>query len=490
MSITRDAVTIDSVKIEAARNENRLDRIASQIMAASPEQQLTEIKAAAVFAHVYRGELRYNTTSDSYFYYNGKYWQRDLGSVHARAMAKEFARLMINYALSIENDACFKFYAKYNSKRYRDSLLADAQTENHLQESDFDKNPDLLNVANGTLNLKTFTLQAHNPDDLLTNYCDTEYSEGARSELWERFIVDIFPGDGELRQYVQKALAYGMTGKPELERMFILYGQSTRNGKSTLLNAVSAVLGTYSSNTPPEMLQRRVKDSAAPSEDLARLNQTRFLTVAEPDRGMILDVALIKRLIGRDVITARRLRENSFEYIPKFAMYMNTNYLPRVFDETLFTSRRVEVIPFNRHFSESEEDITLKAKLSTKESRSAILSWLIEGLKDFRENGLQAPLAVRTITRVYEQNSDKLQRYIDSRLEESERPELTVKDCYADYVDWCRSEGYTAEGKLSFSDRLRTKNMILPTATVNGRTTRNVIGKNELGTITAYKLSK
>lgn len=495
-------VTIDKKKIELAQDlasemqcdPGRLVYLNSQLYKEMPEEYLTEIRAAAIFGKMYKLELRYNRTSGTYYYYNGRYWEKDLGDIHARKAAKEFARLILVYCAKIENDdlraAALKFYSKYNSKRSRDNLLIDAQTELHILESDFDKHPHLFNVRNGTLNLQTMALQDHDPNDLLTNYTDTEYKEGAKSKLWEKFISDILPSDRELQKYVQKAVAYGMTGNPNLERMFILYGNKTRNGKSTMLNAISTTLGSYAANSPPEILQRRFKDSSAPSEDLARLDKCRFLTISEPDRSMIFDVALIKSLTGRDTITARRLRENSFEFVPKFAMFLNTNYLPRVFDETLFTGRRVEVIPFERHFTEAEEDINLKAKLTTEESRTAILSWMIEGLKMLESEGLTAPFAVRTATRVYEQNSDKLQRYIDSRLEETDRPALTVKDCYSDYVAWCASEGYTAEGKWSFTDKLRAKNLILASATVNGKTVRNVVGEKDNGLLRAYKLSE
>ena len=478
-------VTIDTQKIAHAQDLSKLAGVVEKFEMYSPENDLNEIRAAEIFAKVYCGRLRYNVTSGSYYWYNGKFWEKDLESVHARALAKDYIRAMFIYAANLYNDelkvAMFEFYKRFNRKSNRDALIADAQTELHIAEEDFDKDCNLFNVRNGTIDLRTFQIHDHIPDDLLTNYTDVEFIPGARSELWEKFISDVLPNDKALQKYVQKALGYAMTGNPQLERMFVFYGATTRNGKSTLLNTVSHVLGSYAADTPAETLQRKEKrDSSAPSDDLARLSKCRFVTVAEPDQLMILDIALIKRFTGNDKITARRLYEKGFEYIPKFSLFMNTNYLPKVLDNTLFSSRRVEVVPFNRHFEEHEQDITLKQKLRTEDSKSAVLAWLLEGLKEYKETGLTAPMAVNIETRRYEQQSDKLQQFIDSKLEETEKPSITVKECYEEYKKWCTSCGFSSEGVRTFSDKLRSKNLILDSATVDHKTKRNVINGYKL----------
>ena len=473
-------ITIDENKIAKARVHNKLAGIVDRIEEYAPENDLNEIRAAEIFAKVFNARLRFNVTSGTFYYFNGRYWEPDLEAVHARDYAKDFTRAALIYAAHIENDDLrantFTFYSRYNKKSNRDSLLADSQTKLFICENDFDKDCNLFNVKNGTIDLRTFEIYEHRPDDLITNYTDVEYIPGKRSDLWERFISDVLPHDIELQRYVKKALGYSMTGNPELERMFVFYGATTRNGKSTLLNTVAKVLGSYAADTPAETLQRKEnKNSSAPSDDLAKLSKCRFVTVAEPDQLMILDIALIKRFTGRDRIAARRLYEKGFEYIPKFSLFMNTNYLPKVLDNTLFSSRRVEVVPFTRHFSEAEQDITLKNRLQEPENMSAVLSWLLEGLKEYRATGLKAPMAVNIETRRYEQQSDKLQRFIDSELEEAEKPCLTVKACYEAYKMWCTSCGFTAEGSRVFSEKLRAKNLVLDSATIEHKTVRNVI---------------
>ena len=369
------------------RRENKINIMSIY----SPEEQFSEIKAAAVFGKLFQSELRYNIISKCYYHYNGRFWEQDKGNINAQTLAKEFHSLLMQYAYSdietdVQRDAFLKFYGRYAKKTHRDTLLQDAITELAITESDFDKNKDLFNVRNGTINLQTLELKDHDPEDLLTNFADVDYIPEAKSQLWERFISDILPNDKGLQLYVQKALGYSLTGSPVLERMFIFYGQSTRNGKSTLLNSISHTIGDYAKAAPAEILQLKIRDSRNASEDLARLSKCRFLTVSEPAQSMVFDVPLIKSLTGRDTITARRLYESSFEYIPNFSIFLNTNYLPRVLDDSLFSSDRVHVIPFTRHFKPEEQDTQLKAKLQTEENKSAILAWLIDGLRRYKVN--------------------------------------------------------------------------------------------------------
>lgn len=475
---------------ENLKKKQRLGNIVSKIsLEFTPE--CTEIEASRLYAKVFKNELRYNTTAKTYYYYNRKYWERDAENVHAHKCAKEFAKAIMVFLYSsdanifdkdhekasAQKEQLIKFYSKYSKKSNRDALISDAITEIAISEDDFDKKANLLNVRNGTINLNTFELDVHRPDDLLTNYADVEYIPGCTSKLWSSFISEIFPHDKALQSYVQKILGYAITGEPTLERMFVFYGSSTRNGKSTLLNAISEVLGTYSKNTPADTLQLKVRDSSKPSEDLARLSKCRFLTVSEPDKSMIFDIPLIKTLTGGDdKVTARRLNESSFEYIPKFVIIMNTNFLPRMLDTSLLDSNRVDVIPFKRHFKVAERDIELKQKLRAENEKSAILSWLIEGLKQYKQDGLIPVLTVQTATREYANQSDKLQMFLDECLEYTdEKPSLTAGECYTMFKDWCAASGYSPEGKQRFMDMLRHKNILLPSASINGKTVRNVI---------------
>ena len=269
-----------------------------------------------------------------------------------------------------------------------------------------------------------------------------------------------------------------MTGKNEREECIMLYGSTTRNGKSTLLNTIRYLFGDYRANIQPETLaMQKNRDGRTASGDIARLNGVRFLQMSEPPKRMKIDVALLKTLIGRDVVTARHLYEREFEFIPCFKLYVNTNFLPVVLDDTLFSSGRVKVVTFDRHFEEEEQDHTLKDRLQMPEVLSGILNWMLKGLKQYHTNGnaIEIPDSVRKATDEYRTKSDKVRNFIDDVLTPHDGAVVRARDVYDAYGNWCRVNGYGVENKANFLSELRAKGLLSDMGTINGKTHRNVV---------------
>ena len=211
------------------------------------------------------------------------------------------------------------------------------------------------------------------------------------------------------------------------------------------------MIGDYGKSAKPDTIaQRQQPNGGGPSEDIARLQGARFVNISEPDKKLVLSAALVKTLTGNDTIIARHLHENSFEYRPEFKLFVNTNYLPQVTDVTLFSSGRVKVIPFERHFSEDERDRDLKADLAKPENLSGILNWCIEGLKWIDELGFDAPSSVMAATAAYQMDSDKFSRFLDEEFIADDNAETTTMTAYARYQAWCARNGFRAENMKNF----------------------------------------
>ena len=436
-----------------------------------------------LFAKIYKNEIVYNTTSKCWYYYNGKFWSADAGDMYTSTLAKDFYDLLIIYADEIENSVERKiyldYYKRFGSKSKRDILIKDAASNRYISASEFDKKIELFNCLNGTLNLKTFEFHKHCPEDYITKISAVTYNPLAKSEDWERFIDEIMCGDIEKMNYLQKAVGYAISGECNLEQAFILFGATTRNGKSTFISTIATMLGGtggYAKNAQPEILQlQRNKKSNSANEDLARLAGCRFLSISEPPQNMALDVALIKSLTGRDKITARFLYANSFEYTPQFTLFINTNHLPRVLDDTLFKSGRLNVIEFPRHFNDTEQDKHLKEKLITEENLSGIFNWCLDGLRRFRVEGLDKPKSIIESTNNYNKESDKLTRFIEECLEPDAGVICSIKDIYTIYKIWCSNCGYATDSKQKFIEELKKREMYFSSGTIGGKTVRNVI---------------
>jgi putative DNA primase/helicase len=274
------------------------------------------------------------------------------------------------------------------------------------------------------------------------------------------------------------AIGYGITADTSLETCFILYGATTRNGKSTLVETIMHMLGGssgYAMQMKPESLaQKQNNDSRQANGDIARLAGARFLNVSEPPKKMIFDAALLKTLLGRDSIVARHLHEREFEFVPVFKLFMNTNYLPLIQDDTLFSSGRINVISFERHFGEQEQDKSLKNKLRSPENLSGILNWCLDGLKKFHTEGLKPTKSIIEATIDYRQESDKVGKFLAECLEPANE-NMMAGTAYEVYEQWCRACGYGCENQGNFFAELRAKNLISKSGTVNGKTRLRVI---------------
>ena len=435
-----------------------------------------------LFADLYKNKCRFNVTAKEWYHYDGKVWTEDTGGMIASRYAKDLADALLIHTTTILEETRKKAYiehvAKLGQLRYRNTMLLDARDKFYISNDDLDKDLYIINCQNGTIDLKTFAFRLHNPDDLLSKITNVWYDPQAKSPLFEQFIDQIMIGDSGRIAYLQKLFGYSLTGDTREESCYILYGASTRNGKGTLMETISYMLGGsdgYALAMKPESLaQKQNNDSRQASGDIARLKGCRFLNVSEPPKRMLLDAGLLKTLLGRDTITARHLHEREFEFVPSFKLFMNTNYLPHIQDDTLFSSGRINVISFDRHFEENEQDKSLKGKLQSKENISGIFNWVLEGLKKYYAEGVKPPEIVNAVTADYRSQSDKLGSFIGECLIKSQK-NSKAGDIYKRYQDWCVSNGYGAENKGNFFAELKSKGIFKTTGTIDGQTVKNVV---------------
>ena len=433
-----------------------------------------------LFADVFKDCLRYNVTAKEWYFYNGIIWMTDVESMETNKCAKRLIDELVRYAADIDDpDGKYTiFLGSLRKQNNRNRMIEDARDKFYIKDEQLDKNPYLLNCQNGILDLKTFEFREHNSNDMLSKVCNAVYNDKAKSKDFEKFIDQIMMSDKNKIDFIQKILGYSLTGDTSLEKGFILYGPTTRNGKSTLMETIAYMLGNdkgYAMHIQPETLARRsYKDSRQASGDIARLKGCRFLNASEPPKKMAFDSALLKNLLGRDSITARHVYEKDFEFLPEFTLFINSNYLPEIDDPTLFESERLVVIPFDRHFDVKEQDKTLKERLKSEENISGVLNWCIEGLKKFNTEDFEIPGLIKDATMEYRSISDQIGNFLFDCLKSS-KDNIKAKDVYNAYCEWCKENDCSGKGKLEFYAELRVKGILSKKGTVNGVTYDNVV---------------
>jgi putative DNA primase/helicase len=175
----------------------------------------------------------------------------------------------------------------------------------------------------------------------------------------------------------------------------------------------------------------------------------------EPEKGLELNTALIKQLTGGDTYTGRFLHENPIEFKPEFKIFINTNHLLPTADDTVFSSERVKLIPFDRHFPASEQDRGLKKLFQKRDSRSAILNWLIEGYRLLQSEGLTIPDKVNAAIDAYKMETDTVGNYLREYTVTQAGNRLPVKGLYESFIAWAKDYGYMQMTKSDFIKKLQ-----------------------------------
>ena len=437
--------------------ENQIGHITN-----ASQYQNNDIGTAQLFYDLHKGFIRYVMEAKTWYIYNGQMWEKDESAFRVTELCKSFTQAYAEYALSLEDGSPeSKAYIKYatglTNRKRRESIMSDARSIQPLKLSAFDCDKKLLNCANGTYSLSDMTLLPHSPLDYITKQADVKFVPDSVCERWERFITEIMCGDMDTARFLQKSLGYCLSGGTSLECFFILYGSSTRNGKSTLMSTVEHILGEYAKNTQPQTLARRHNDGGAPTPDIARLKGARLVSTPEPEKRLELNTALIKQLTGGDTYTGRFLHENPVEFKPEFKIFINTNHLPRAEDTTIFTSERVKLIPFTRHFQPHEQNTGLKQLFRECENKSGILNWLIEGYRMLMDEGLTVPGRVAAAIAEYHQSDDDFGNFCIENLVPAEGNKLKTSALYERYKLWAKTNGCKAWRSQEFVGELRRR---------------------------------
>lgn len=422
-----------------------------------------EAGMADLFSECYQNDTRYCPEAKSWYTYDGGRWQKDVGSLLVSSKIKEFVRLMALYCGEIPDEEKRKqymgFVSKMGDRRFRDRMMKDAADSMTIAAAEFDTHPYLINCKNGTYDLETMTFREHDWKDFLTMQTNFDYTmQEVTCPRWEQFIKEVTQDNKDKADYLQRALGYSILGTGKEECMFILHGKTTRNGKSTMLDAIQHLLGDYSTVAPVELICRneRQKNAEAANPVLARLKGKRMVTMSESDTAGKLDEATIKQYTGGEDITARELYQSAITFKPQFTMWLSCNDLPAVKDKSLFASDRVRVIEFNRHFSDEEQDKGLKDYFETPEAMKGIFTWLVAGYFKYRRFGLRMCDDMKKVIKQYEKDNDLVLQFLEEKCEGTDEGYTKAKTLYDNYKIWCKSNGYYVCSMKKFNAELTT----------------------------------
>jgi putative DNA primase/helicase len=414
---------------------------------------LTDLGNARRLVRMHGADLRHVRRWEQWQVWEGKHWEGNAID-HATEMAKGVVMAMYPELAELggtDRDALYKHAKRSESQASIRAMIKLAESDPAVRVSadDFDRDPWLFNCANGTIELRTGAIREHRRADMITKLAPVDYDPRATCPTWDAFLRRVMAGNDDLTGFVQRAAGYSLTGLTSERSLFILHGGG-KNGKSTLLEVLRAVMGDYAKSTPAETLMAQRNDQIP--HDVARLVGVRFVTAVEAEDERRFAEAKVKQLTGGDTISARRLYAELFDFIPTFKVWLATNHKPNVrgTDEAMWY--RLKLIPFDVRIPPEDQDPGLRRKLLAE--APGILAWMVRGCLDWQQGGLREPHEVKAATAIYRVEMDLLGKFIAERCVLADNATASSKALYADYVSWCEQSGEKAMSRNMLGRRL------------------------------------
>ena len=385
----------------------------------------------------YGGFFRYSYVDKRWLYYRDGKWHYDnIGEVYRAADAalglmREESKLWEDHEGGVFFEDFKKHLKKTRSNNAKKAMIKELEHRVPILPKNMDTQKTLVNCKNGIIDLRTGEIKKHDINMFMTKMLNVPLPEKPGTPvLWLKFLDDIFGGDRELIRYIQKAVGYSLSGSTSEQCAFFLYGTG-RNGKSTFLEIIRYIMGDYATNIQPETIMVKPTGSSANS-DIARLKGARFVTSVEPNEGMRINEGLLKQLTGGDIVTARRLYGDEFEFKPEFKLWMATNHKPIIRGTDTGIWRRVHIIPFTISIPVDKIDQNLKYKL--KAELPDILAWAATGCRLWQSEGLRMPKAVFDAVQEYRHEMDVISAFTNACC--VTEGEVKASVIYAAYAAW------------------------------------------------------
>jgi len=404
----------------------------------------------------YGGVIRYCPPRNKWLLWNSSHWEWD-ETKQIEVLAKKTVRRILDEAATLDSELYKEVLShamkSENAAKIRAMIdLAESEPGIPILPNKLDKDPWLLNVKNGTLDLRTGMLRPPHKGDLITKMIDIEYDPAAKCPIWLEFLNKVMDGNEGLISFLQQAVGYSLTGDIREQCLFFLYGRGA-NGKSTFIEAITGLLGPYSKHTRPETFMAKKSDGVP--NDQAELENIRMVAAVELEEGRRLAEVIIKQFSGGDKVKTRFLFQEYFEYYPQFKIWLCGNHKPRIHGTDHAIWRRIRLIPWMVTIPDHEQDKNLPNKL--KAEWPGILTWAIQGCLEWQVNGLSTPKEVQAATADYRKEMDVLGDFFENCVITDTNESITVKDLYDVYVKFSEDNGESVKerlGKKKFNERI------------------------------------
>ncbi|MDU3019408.1 MAG: phage/plasmid primase, P4 family [Clostridium perfringens] len=311
---------------------------------------------------------------------------------------------------------------------------------------DFNRNPYLVNVRNGLLDIRDMRFKEHTPSYLSTVQLNVEYNPQVDCPQFKKFLNEVL--DCKLIPLVQEIVGYLLTTNTASQKAFVFWGPA-RTGKSTLLWVVEyLLLGKKNVSNIP---WQEIGDKFKTAELLGKLANV----FSDLPSKSIDDTGIFKVVTGEDYLMAEKKNKNPFKFKPFARLVFSCNELPRNYvDRTEGFYRRLIIVPFNRQIEKSKIDKALKYKFQRE--KEGILNWALEGLKRLYENNFEFSENELTdgVKKEYKRENNNVISFVEECCEIDSLFSCSRIEIYEAYKEFCGEAGLKALSQIKFNKEL------------------------------------
>ena len=188
--------------------------------------------------------------------------------------------------------------------------------------------------------------------------------------------------------------------------------------------------------------------------ELAQLRGKRVAVSSELDEGQFWNESRIKELTGDEVLTARFMRQDFFEFTMTQTHVIVGNYKPRMRGGDAALARRFVLVPFLAKFEGTARDPDMLTKLRAE--APGVLAWMISGAVKWRAGGLAIPAAVTAASREYLADNDDVSLWLAECCQMQPDARTRAIDLYESFTGWIKARGQHPPSIRLFGDRMAT----------------------------------
>lgn len=422
---------------------NKSEVIETEVVLLEDAPRFSEEDLALRFSERHADSLRYVAAWNKWYRYDNGVWKPD-ETRKTFSLARDLCRQVSLESKKPERKAIA-------SARTRAAVVALAGEDRRQAATidQWDADPWALNTPGGVIDLRTGERRDHRASDYMTKITSVTPDAQCETPLWSAFLNRVTDVDEELQRFLALISGYSLTGLTSEHALFFLYGTGG-NGKSVFMNTLIGIMGDYHRAAPIETFTESNTDKHP--TDLAMLRGARMVSSTETEEGRRWAESRIKTMTGGDVISARFMRQDFFEYRPQFKLVISGNHKPglRSVDEAI--RRRLHLIPFVVTISPEERDKDLVTKLVAE--YPGILHWMIRGCLDWQKTGLVRPHAVKEATDSYLESEDAMKLWLEQCCAKNPSHLTPVSVLFEIWKTWSEASGEHPGSVRRFSQRL------------------------------------